>query len=105
MMNCLILGSHYTDITQERVCLVYALMTPTKLNIDVVLKSAMRKARVHKGYRYTFGGLITRLCCTGGVPEESLDYMEQLFLVLVVITKTKEPDNEFGLTLTIAPSP
>ncbi|KAG5594521.1 hypothetical protein H5410_035753 [Solanum commersonii] len=63
-----------------RVCLVYALMTATELNIEVVLKSAMRKAWVHKGHKYGFGGLITRMCRAASVPEENVDYMAPLFL-------------------------
>ncbi|KAH0722863.1 hypothetical protein KY290_005520 [Solanum tuberosum] len=62
VMNWLIPGLYYTDITWDRVCLVYPLMTPTELTIGAVLKSAMRKARVHKGHMYAFGGLVTRLC-------------------------------------------
>ncbi|KAG5615180.1 hypothetical protein H5410_015004 [Solanum commersonii] len=100
VMNFLIPRLHYTDITCDRVCLVYALMTNTELNIGATLKSSMRKARVHKGLRYAFGGIITRLCCAAGVPYESLDYMAPLFPVLVDITKTKGFDNEFGPPLT-----
>uniref|UniRef100_M1DNK7 Putative plant transposon protein domain-containing protein n=1 Tax=Solanum tuberosum TaxID=4113 RepID=M1DNK7_SOLTU len=96
------LGLHYTDITRDRVCLVYALMTSTKLNIGAILKSIMKKACVHKGSRYTFGGLITRLCHDAGVPEEHLDYMAPLFPTPVDITRTKGPDTEFGPTLTTA---
>ncbi|KAG5586471.1 hypothetical protein H5410_046905 [Solanum commersonii] len=62
VMNYLIPGLHYTNISRDRLCLVYALMTPTELNIGDVLKSAMRKAQVHKGYIYAFGGIITQLC-------------------------------------------
>ncbi|KAG5599415.1 hypothetical protein H5410_030785 [Solanum commersonii] len=69
-------------------------MTPIELNIGAVLKSAMRKARVHKEYMYSFGGIITRLCRAKGVPEESLDYMSPLFPTLVDITNTKGPDND-----------
>uniref|UniRef100_M1DXB9 Uncharacterized protein n=1 Tax=Solanum tuberosum TaxID=4113 RepID=M1DXB9_SOLTU len=39
------------NTSASRHCLVYALMTPTELNNGVVLKSAMRKSRVHKGRR------------------------------------------------------
>ncbi|KAL3339362.1 hypothetical protein AABB24_028136 [Solanum stoloniferum] len=49
IMNCLIPGLHYTNITRDRVCLVYALMTPTKLNIGDVLQSPKRKARFING--------------------------------------------------------
>uniref|UniRef100_M1DRA7 Uncharacterized protein n=1 Tax=Solanum tuberosum TaxID=4113 RepID=M1DRA7_SOLTU len=81
MMNCLIPRLHYTDNNRDRVCLVYALMTPTELNIGAVLKSAMRKAR-----------------CT----KESLDYMAPLFPAPIDISKTKGSDNEFIPTLTTA---
>ncbi|KAG5605049.1 hypothetical protein H5410_026541 [Solanum commersonii] len=59
VMNCLILGLHYTNITCDKVCLVYALMTGTKLNIGAIVKSTMQKAQVHTGHMYAFGGLIT----------------------------------------------
>ncbi|KAK4733956.1 hypothetical protein R3W88_008217 [Solanum pinnatisectum] len=102
VMHYLILELHYTDITRDRVCLVYALMTATKVNIGVVLKSSMRKARVHKGHMYAFGGLITSLCRVAGVPKENVDYMAPLFPAPVNITRTKGVDTEFGPTLTIA---
>ncbi|KAG5599456.1 hypothetical protein H5410_030826 [Solanum commersonii] len=101
VMNCLILRFHYTNITHDRVCLVYALMTRKKLNIGAILKSAMRKARVHKGHKYAIGGLITKMCHAAGVPKENLDYMAPLFPAPVDITRTKGPDTEFGPTLTI----
>uniref|UniRef100_M1D9Y7 Uncharacterized protein n=1 Tax=Solanum tuberosum TaxID=4113 RepID=M1D9Y7_SOLTU len=62
----------------------------------------MRKARVHKGHRYGFGGLITKMCRAVGVPEENLDYIAPPFLAPVDITRTKVPDTEFGPTLTTA---
>uniref|UniRef100_M1DJS0 Putative plant transposon protein domain-containing protein n=1 Tax=Solanum tuberosum TaxID=4113 RepID=M1DJS0_SOLTU len=102
VMNCLISGLHYTDITRDRACLVYALMTATELNIRAVLKSAMRKAWVYKGHMYDFGGLITRMCRAVGVPEENVDYMAPLYPTPVDITRTKGPDTEFGPTLTTA---
>uniref|UniRef100_M1DWS8 Uncharacterized protein n=1 Tax=Solanum tuberosum TaxID=4113 RepID=M1DWS8_SOLTU len=61
----------------------------------------MRKARVHKGHKYAFGGLITKMCCAAGVLEEHLDYMDPLYPTSVDITRTKRPDSKFGLTLTI----
>ncbi|KAG5581535.1 hypothetical protein H5410_052162 [Solanum commersonii] len=93
-------GLHYTNITRDIVCLVYALMTGTELNIRAIVKSAMHKARVHKGHRYAFGGLITQICRDAGVPEENVDYMTPLYPALVDITQTKGPHTEFGPTLT-----
>ncbi|KAH0672406.1 hypothetical protein KY290_024647 [Solanum tuberosum] len=60
----------------------------------------MQKARVHKGHKYAFGGLITRMCRAAGVPEENVDYMAPLFPAPVDITRKKGPDTEFGPTLT-----
>uniref|UniRef100_M1DBL6 Putative plant transposon protein domain-containing protein n=1 Tax=Solanum tuberosum TaxID=4113 RepID=M1DBL6_SOLTU len=102
VMHYLIPGLHYTNITWDRVCLVYALMTATEVNIGVVFKSAMRKARVHKGHKYAFGGLITRMCRVAGVPKDNVDYMAPLFAAPMDITRTKGPDTKFGPTLTTA---
>uniref|UniRef100_M1DQI2 Putative plant transposon protein domain-containing protein n=1 Tax=Solanum tuberosum TaxID=4113 RepID=M1DQI2_SOLTU len=99
-MNCLIPGLHYTNITRDRVCLVYALMIGTELNIGDVLKSAMRKAWIHEGHMYDFGGLITRMSRVAGVLEENLDYMAPLFPASVDIYRTRGPDIEFGPNLT-----
>ncbi|KAK4731410.1 hypothetical protein R3W88_024398 [Solanum pinnatisectum] len=44
VMNCLIPCLHYTDITRDRVCLVYALMTGMEINIGAIIKSSIRKA-------------------------------------------------------------
>uniref|UniRef100_M1DSX8 Uncharacterized protein n=1 Tax=Solanum tuberosum TaxID=4113 RepID=M1DSX8_SOLTU len=62
----------------------------------------MRKARVHKGHMYAFGGLITRICRDAGVSKENMDYMAPLFPAPVDITRTKGTDTEFGPTLTTA---
>ncbi|KAG5591343.1 hypothetical protein H5410_041857 [Solanum commersonii] len=96
VMNYLISGLHYTDITRYRVCLVYALMTSTELIIGAILKFAM-----HKGHMYAFGGLIMKMCHAVGVPEESLGDMAPLYPVSLDITRTKGPDTKFGPTLTI----
>ncbi|KAH0712429.1 hypothetical protein KY289_008388 [Solanum tuberosum] len=102
VMNCLIPGLHFTEVTRDRVCLVYALIKDLPINVGAVLKSAMRKARVHRGQRYAFGGLITNLCRRAGVPEETVDYMAPLFTTPLDITKTKGPENMHGPTLTTA---
>lgn len=104
VMNCLIPGLNYTDITRDRVCLLYSLMTEIELNIGSIIKYAMRKARVHKGHMYTFVGLITKMCRRAGVPEENLDYIASLYPAVVNVTWTKGPDTNLGPTLTIAKS-
>ncbi|KAG5591699.1 hypothetical protein H5410_042213 [Solanum commersonii] len=49
--------SHYVTVRGRNVPI-----TPTEMNIEAIVKSAMRKARVHKGHKYAFGGLITKIC-------------------------------------------
>ncbi|KAG5577264.1 hypothetical protein H5410_057398 [Solanum commersonii] len=92
----------YVHMMREEVCLVYALMTSTELNIGAILKSAMQKARVQKEHVYTFSGLITRICRDVGVSKKNVDYMAPLFPEPVDITRTRRPDTEFGPTLTTA---
>lgn len=52
VVNWLILGLHFIEVTWDQVCLVYALMKSLPINIVVVLKSIMHKARVHRDRRY-----------------------------------------------------
>ncbi|KAG5604798.1 hypothetical protein H5410_026290 [Solanum commersonii] len=93
-------GLHYTDITRGRVCLVYALLTGMELNIGVIMKSSMRKTRVHKGHMYAFdGGLITKMFRVAGVLGENVDYMAPLYPTPVDITRSKGPDIDFGPTI------
>lgn len=61
-------------VTRGRVCLAYALITEAELNFGAIFKSSMRKTRVHHGRRYTFEGLITKLCHHTGVLTDDLDY-------------------------------
>ncbi|KAG5610948.1 hypothetical protein H5410_022229 [Solanum commersonii] len=75
VINYLISGIHYTDITRD-------------------------KAQVHKGHKYAFSGLITRMCRAAGIPKKNVDYMTPLFPAPVDITRTKGPDTEFVPTLT-----
>ncbi|KAG5631479.1 hypothetical protein H5410_003196 [Solanum commersonii] len=77
VLNCLIPRLNYTDITRDKVYLFYALMTNTELNIDVVFKSALG--------RFTRGEF--------GLYDTSSP-------VLVEMTKTKGPNNEFSPPLT-----
>lgn len=102
VMHCFIPGLHFTECTRDRVCLVYALMMGREVNRGAILKSSMRKARVHKGRRYAFGGFITRLCLDAGVPTEALDYVPRLIADPYVVMNTREPDLQLGPILTTA---
>ncbi|KAG5577163.1 hypothetical protein H5410_057297 [Solanum commersonii] len=74
--------SHYVTVRGRNVPITPtdALMTGIELNIGAIMKSFMRKSRVHKGHMYAFGGLITKLCRVAGVPEENVDYLAPLYL-------------------------
>ncbi|KAG5620256.1 hypothetical protein H5410_005474 [Solanum commersonii] len=95
-------GMYFIEVMRDRVCLVYALMKDVPIKVGAVLKSDMRKARVHRGRRYAFGRLITNLCRQAGVPKESVDYIAPLFTTPLDVTKTKGPKNMHGPTLTTA---
>lgn len=71
-------GQHFINVTWDRVYLAYALMIGAELNFRSIFKSSMRKAQVHRGRKYTFGGLITKLCKCIRVPEEALDYFPHI---------------------------
>lgn len=70
VMNYLISGLYYVDITRDHVCLMYALMKGVKINVGAMLKSAIRKAKVHWGRSYAFGGMITWQCRIVGFPKK-----------------------------------
>ncbi|KAG5581295.1 hypothetical protein H5410_051922 [Solanum commersonii] len=91
VLNYLIPGLHYIDITRDWVCLVYALMTGMELNIGAIMKSSMWKAWVHKGHMYV-----------ADIPKENIDYIAPLYPAPVDITQNKGSDTEFGPTLTTA---
>ncbi|KAH0655763.1 hypothetical protein KY285_030645 [Solanum tuberosum] len=99
VMNCLIPGLHYIDITRDRVCLVYALMTGMELNIGAIVKFSMRKSRVHKGHKYAFGGLITKLCRVARVPEKNVDYMSPLYPAPLGEVERRYPLNDHARAL------
>lgn len=69
---------HFIAIMKDRVCLAFALITGVELNFGAVFMSAIRKARVHHGRKYAFGGLTTELCCHAGVSTEDLDYCQYI---------------------------
>jgi hypothetical protein len=100
VMHSLIPGLHFTEVTRDRVCLVYAFMKGIEINVGAVIKSTIRKSRVHRGRGYAFGGLITELCIRAGVPQEQCDYMPPLPSTLYDVTNIKAPDYTHGPVLT-----
>lgn len=87
-----------TDVTHDRVCLIYALISDyIDRNVGVVIFSAMKKASYHQGRRYRFGGLLTRFLRDCGVEEEALDYKPAMDTHHVDMSRTK------GLMVTHGP--
>lgn len=53
--TCLIHGTHMTEVTRHRVCIIYSLMNDeVNMNVGVVIFTAMKKARSHVMCRYGF---------------------------------------------------
>lgn len=100
MMNCLNLGLHYINDTRDTVCLKYALMKDTNINIGAAFRLEKKKTQLHQGRRYAFGGLITQFFRAVGVREESLDYMATLIPGSVDVTKTMGSETIHRQTLT-----
>lgn len=69
-------------------------MTETELNIGEIIKFDMRKDRVRKGHKYAFGVLITKICRSAGVLEETLDYLAPICPAVIDVTRMKRSDME-----------
>ncbi|KAK4718110.1 hypothetical protein R3W88_016448 [Solanum pinnatisectum] len=84
--------SHF--VTMRRVNVPITLVGTN--DILVVLKSAILKALVHKGLKYAFGGLITKMCRVADVPEENVDYMAPDELIMARIYGLKMLRHQIG---------
>ncbi|MCE3216640.1 hypothetical protein HAX54_007290, partial [Datura stramonium] len=83
---------HITHVTREKVCLVYALMIRIPINVGVLIKNVLKRARVKKGQSFGFGGLLTRFLCGNDIEEEEADYRPFMILrELIVETEFEEP--------------
>lgn len=71
-----------------------------EINFGAIFRSTMQKAKVHKGHRYAFGGLITKLYCLTSVPTEEVDYCSHIEAPHVV-TNIKDPKVSTSSVLTI----
>ncbi|KAF3620990.1 hypothetical protein FXO38_32040 [Capsicum annuum] len=72
---CLIQGKYMTEMTRDRVCLIYALMcADMEINVGSVIFSMMNKMRTQVGRSFGFGSLVTRFLRRHRVDEEELDY-------------------------------
>lgn len=100
VMHILIPSLYFTNVTRDRVCVVYALMSGTNINFGVVLKSSMQKVQVHRGHRYSFRDLITTFCRYTGVLEKPLDNRPDICAMPYSVTNIKESNISFSSTMT-----
>ncbi|MCD7469929.1 hypothetical protein HAX54_009346, partial [Datura stramonium] len=73
-----------------------------KPNSGMILKTALRKTRTMKGKRFSFGGLLTQFLRGHKIEEEASHYRPHQDLKGLDITKTKEPEGQHDLVLSIA---
>ncbi|MCD9642045.1 hypothetical protein HAX54_028635 [Datura stramonium] len=72
--GCLVPEKLVTHVMRERVCLVYAFMIGMLVNVGVIIKDVLRRERVKKGERFSFGGLLTRFLRGNQINKEMVDY-------------------------------
>ncbi|KAH0737847.1 hypothetical protein KY290_036552 [Solanum tuberosum] len=102
---CIVLlpSKHLTEVTRDRVVLVYMLMKGMPINVGAILRQNMMKFRNSLRWRFCYGGLITRFLRAEGIEEETVDmtiaYHPDLTGKLVDVTRTKALDTSYGLVL------
>uniref|UniRef100_M1DFB8 Putative plant transposon protein domain-containing protein n=1 Tax=Solanum tuberosum TaxID=4113 RepID=M1DFB8_SOLTU len=101
--NVLLPAKHLTELTQDRVVLVYMLMKGMPINVGAILRQNMMKFRNNLRWRFCYGGLITRFFRTQGIEEEACDMMiafhPDLTGKVVDVTHTKALDASHGHVL------
>ncbi|MCD7455738.1 hypothetical protein HAX54_029382 [Datura stramonium] len=98
---CLVPRKHVTHVTRERVCLVHALMTEMPINVGVLIKNVLKRARVKKGQNIRFRGLLTLFLRGHEIEEEEADYRPAYDPRGVDVTKAKEPEGVNGPALSV----
>lgn len=97
-------SKHTSDVTWDRVVLVYRLMKGMQVNSGSVLRHNMMKFRNNKRWRFCYGSLLTHYMRLQGV-EEEVHYLcprraPYFVCNMVDVTKTKAQDTSYGLVLT-----
>ncbi|KAG5615804.1 hypothetical protein H5410_015628, partial [Solanum commersonii] len=94
---------HLTEVTRDRVVLVYMPMTGMPINVGAILRQNMMKFRNNLRWRFYYGGLITYFLRAEGIEEETVDmtisYHRDLTGKLVDVTRTKALYTSNGLIL------
>ncbi|KAH0679034.1 hypothetical protein KY284_020119 [Solanum tuberosum] len=71
--SVLLPAKHLTEVTRDRVVLVYMLMKGMPINVGLILRQNMMKFRNNMRWRFYYGGLITRFLRGEGIEEEAVD--------------------------------
>ncbi|MCD7446325.1 hypothetical protein HAX54_002188 [Datura stramonium] len=62
------------------------------VNVGVLIKNVLKRARVKKGQNFVFGGLLTRFLCGHDIEEEEANYKPSYDPRRIDLTKIKEPE-------------
>ncbi|MCD7458173.1 hypothetical protein HAX54_037465 [Datura stramonium] len=76
-------------------------MTGVQINIVVIIKNVLRRARVKKSQSFWFGGLLTRFLCGHQIEEEEMDYRHIYDPRGIDVTKIKKPEGVHGQVLSV----
>lgn len=91
------------EVTRDWVCLIHALMcNDFEINVGQMIFSAMKKTRYHEGYRYDFGGLLTKFLRRHTVEEEELDCNSVMDAYPIDVTKARSTTGSHGPILTMS---
>ncbi|KAG5606879.1 hypothetical protein H5410_028371, partial [Solanum commersonii] len=94
--SVLLPSKHVTEVTRDRVVLVYMLMKGMPINVGAILRQNMMKFRNNLRWRFYYGRLITRFLRAKGIEEETVDmtvaYHPDLTGKLVDMTRSKVLD-------------
>uniref|UniRef100_M1E149 Putative plant transposon protein domain-containing protein n=1 Tax=Solanum tuberosum TaxID=4113 RepID=M1E149_SOLTU len=101
--SVLLPAKHLTEVTRDRVVLVYMLMKGMPINVGAILRQNMMKFRNNLRWRFCYGGLITYFLRAEGIEEKAVDmtvaYHPDLTSKLVDVTRTKALDMSHGHVL------
>ncbi|KAH0709561.1 hypothetical protein KY284_010988 [Solanum tuberosum] len=101
--SVLLPAKHLTEVTRDRVVLVYMLMKGMPINVGEILRKDKMKFRNNLRWRFCYGGLITRFLRTQGIEEEAVNLTITFHLdltgKLVDMTRTKALDTSHGPVL------
>ncbi|PHT58389.1 hypothetical protein CQW23_00752 [Capsicum baccatum] len=77
-------------------------MTNVPINIGKIIRSTMRKSRLHKRSHFTFGNLLTAILRKEDIEEEPTDHKLPHNPKKVDLTKVKDAETTHGVNLTTA---